>query len=54
MKVDLTQKEIDIIYFRLKDYIKISNNVDYLNELTEVNKEEFKVELKLINKFSKL
>ena len=45
MKVDLTQKEIDIIYFRLKDYIKISNNVDYLNELTEVDKEEFKVEL---------
>ena len=42
MKVDLTQKEIDIIYFRLKDYIKISNNVDYLNELTEVDKEEFK------------
>ena len=54
MKVNLTQKEIDIIYFRLKDYIKISNNVDYLNELTEVDKEEFKVELELINKFSKL
>lgn len=54
MKVDLTQKEIDIIYFRLKDYIKISNNVDYLNKLTEVDKEEFKVELELINKFSKL
>ena len=54
MKVDLTQKEIYIIYFRLKDYIKISNNVDYLNELTEVNKEEFQVELELINKFSEL
>ena len=54
MKVDLTQKEIDRIYFGLKDYIKISNNVDYLNELTEVDKEEFKVELELINKFSKL
>ena len=54
MKVNLTQKEIDIIYFRLKDYIKISNDVDYLNELTEVDKEEFKVELELINKFSKL
>jgi hypothetical protein len=54
MKVNLTQKEIDIIYFRLKDYIKISNNVDYLKELTEVANEEFKVELELIEKFSKL
>jgi hypothetical protein len=54
MKVNLTQKEIDIIYFRLKDYIKISNNVDYLKELTEVDNEEFKVELELIEKFSKL
>ena len=54
MKVNLTQKEIDIIYFRLKDYIKISNNIDYLKELTEVDNEEFKVELELIEKFSKL
>jgi len=54
MKIDLTQKEIDRIYFTLKDYIKISNDVDYLNELTEVNKEEFKVELELIEKFSEL
>ena len=54
MKVNLTQKEIDIIYFRLKDYIKISNNVDYIKELTEVENEEFKVELELIEKFSKL
>ena len=54
MKVNLTQKEIDIIYFRLKDYIKISNNVDYLKELTEVDNEKFKVELELIEKFSKL
>jgi hypothetical protein len=54
MKVNLTQKEIDIIYFRLKDYIKISNNVDYLKELTEFENEEFKVELELIEKFSKL
>ena len=54
MKVNLTQNEIDIIYFRLKDYIKISNNIDYLKELTEVENEEFKVELELIEKFSKL
>ena len=54
MKVNLTQKEIDIIYFRLKDYIKISNNIDYLKELTEVDNEKFKVELELIEKFSKL
>ena len=54
MKVNLTQKEIDRIYFALKDYIKISNDVDYLDELTEVDKEEFKTELELIEKFSKL
>ena len=54
MKVNLTQNEIDKIYFSLKDYVKMSNNVDYLNELNEFQKEEFKTELEIINNFSKL
>lgn len=54
MKVELTQKEIDRLYFDLKDYVKVLYNVDRLNELTESNKEECKIELQLIEKFSKL
>ena len=54
MKVELTQKEIDRLYFNLKDYVKVLYNVDRLNELTENEKEESKIELNLIEKFSKL
>ena len=54
MKIELTQKEIDRIYFNLKDYIKISNNVDKLNELNISQQEMYKIELELIKKFSKL
>ena len=54
MKVELTQKEIDRIYFNLKDYVKISNNVDKLNELNISQQEMYKIELELIKKFSKL
>ena len=54
MKVELTQKEIDRLYFDLKDYVKVLYNVDRLNELTENEKEECKIELNLIKKFSKL
>ena len=54
MKVELTQKEIDRLYFDLKDYLKVLYNVDRLNELTENEKEECKIELNLIEKFSKL
>ena len=54
MKVELTQKEIDRLYFDLKDYVKVLYNVDRLNELTENEKEECKIELNLIEKFSKL
>ena len=54
MKVELTQKEIDRLYFDLKDYVKVLYNVDRLNELTENEKEECKIELQLIEKFSKL
>lgn len=54
MKVELTQREIDRLYFDLKDYVKVLYNVDRLNELTENEKEECKIELNLIEKFSKL
>ena len=54
MKVELTQKEIDRLYFDLKDYVKVLYNVDRLNELTENEKEKCKIELNLIEKFSKL
>lgn len=54
MKVELTQREIDRLYFDLKDYVKVLYNVDRLNELTENEKEESKIELNLIEKFSKL
>jgi len=54
MKVELTQREIDRLYFDLKDYVKVLYNVDKLNELTENEKEESKIELNLIEKFSKL
>ena len=54
MKVELTQKEIDRLYFDLKDYIKTLYYVDRLNELSESDKEECKIELNLIEKFSKL
>jgi len=54
MKVELTQKEIDRLYFDLKNYIKVLFNVDKLNELTQDQKEECKIELELIEKFSKL
>ena len=54
MKVNLTQNEIDKIYFALKDYVKMSNDVDSLNELNEFQKEEFKIELEIIKNFSKL
>ena len=54
MKVELTQREIDRLYFDLKDYLKTLYNVDRLNELSESDKEECKIELELIKKFSKL
>ena len=54
MKVELTQREIDRLYFDLKDYVKVLYNVDKLNELTENEKKESKIELNLIEKFSKL
>ena len=54
MKVELTQKEIDRLQFDLKNYVKTLYNVDRLNELSEIEKEECKIELELREKFSKL
>ena len=54
MKVELTQKEIDRLYFDLKDYVKTLYCVDRLKDLSESDREECKIELKLIEKFSKL
>ena len=54
MKVELTQKEIDRLYFDLRDYVKTLADIDRLTELTRSQQEIFKIELELINKFSKL
>ena len=54
MKVELTQKEIDRLYFDLKDYVKTLYYVDRLKDLSESDREECKIELELIEKFSKL
>lgn len=53
MKIELTQKEIDRLYFTLKDYVKILNDVDRLSELNISQQEMYKSELDLIKKFSK-
>ena len=54
MKVELTQQQIDRMYFDLRDYVKSLADVDRLTELTRSQQELFKIELELINKFSKL
>ena len=54
MKVELTQREIDRLYFDLKDYVKTLYYVDRLKDLTEDQKNECKIELELIEKFSRL
>ncbi len=54
MKVELTQREIDRIYFDLIDYVKTSCYVDKLKDLSLNDKEEYRIELDLIEKFSRL
>tara|TARA_B100000925_G_C21791887_1_gene380861 strand:+ start:290 stop:454 length:165 start_codon:yes stop_codon:yes gene_type:complete len=54
MKIELTQKEIDRLYFTLKDYVKVLNDVDRLNDLNINQQEMYKSELDLIKKFSQL
>ena len=52
MKVELTQQQIDRLYFSLKDYVKTSADVDRLRDLNTSQQEMFKIELELIKKFS--
>ena len=54
MTKELTQNEIDRLYFTLKDYIKMVNDVDKLNELNITQQEMYNTDLKLLNKLSKL
>lgn len=54
MKIELTQNEIDKIYFTLVDYIKIENDVDRLHDMNITQQVMYKTELELIKKFSKL
>jgi len=51
MNVQLTNNEIDLLYFDLVDYVKDKCDVDYLLDLTDENKQEYETELKLIKKF---
>lgn len=51
MNVQLTNNEIDRLYFALVDYVKDKCDVDYLLHLTEDNKQKYKTELELIKKF---
>ena len=53
-QVELTQQQIDKIYFTLVDYVKTQNYVDRLYKLSPDQKEEYKTELEIINKFVEL
>ena len=52
--VQLTQGQIDRLYFTLRDYVKTLADVDSLNQLTEQDKTMLQTELELIKKFSQL
>mgnify|MGYP001157090174 FL=1 len=54
MKIELTKKEIDKIYFNLIDNIKNLADVDRLHDLNITQQEMYQTELSLIKKFSKL
>ena len=51
--IQLTQEQIDKIYFTLVDYVKRQNDTDRLYLLSVGQQEEYKTELELIEKFSK-
>ena len=51
-QVELTQQQIDTLYFRLKYYVTTSANVDRLLELNRSQVEEYKEELELIKKLA--
>ena len=50
--IQLTQQQIDRLYFSLKDYVKTSADVDRLNDLTPSQKEIYKNELEIILQMS--
>jgi predicted nucleotide-binding protein (sugar kinase/HSP70/actin superfamily) len=52
--IQLTQQQIDRLYFSLKDYIKTIADIDKLSDLTSTEREIFRIELELIEKFSEL
>ena len=54
MKVNLTQNEIDKIYFTLVEYVKTKNDVDRLYNLSPDQEKAYKTELEIINKFVEL
>ena len=54
MKVELTQKEINLIYFGMKRMIKDQLQIDLLKEMSDIDRSEFETELNIVDKFSKL
>ena len=52
--VQLTQAQIDRLYFTLRDYVKTLADVDSLYDMNIVQQEMYQTELELIKKFSKL
>ena len=52
--MQLTQQQIDTIYFATKNFIKYTANVDRLNELTEQQKIDYRNELEIVNIFANL
>lgn len=52
--VYLTQNEIETIYFAMKKFIKLTANVDKLYKLDELQRVDYRNELNIIDKFSKL
>jgi hypothetical protein len=52
--INLTQQQIDTIYFTAKNFIKHTADVDSLYELTDLQKVDYKNELEILEIFSKL
>ena len=52
--IQLTQEQIDKIYFTLVDYVKRQNDVDRLYELSPDQDKAYETELEIINKFARL
>lgn len=52
--INLTQQQIDTIYFTAKKFIKHTADIDSLYELTDLQKVDYKNELEILEIFSKL